>query len=279
MYPIDGKNPITGEAATEYPSVTTIIGLENKPFLIQAAVDVAVDYIEKNLQSICYFEGMTRQEIIEFLIPSRTEYRRKWNEAALFGTKVHAIAERYFSQKLKYPDKIAMYYENDPNVSYTKEHRINGETEFSDHNLIWDDLFRKLYKGLHDWCKKNKAMPISMEEVLYGDGYAGRYDLVCTLNGTVTMIDIKTGKGSYYNSWKPQLAAYRKAYNFKRRHASFRKGDVEAHSFLKWNKATEKWNYKDFSDDYEIDYKIFTTLLEQWWYKQIKKNAKKLKGN
>lgn len=279
LYKIDGKNPLTGEAVTEYPSVTTITGLMNKPFLIQAAVDVAVDYIRDNHLQI----DVSELSDYMFFGDARHEYRRKWDAAALFGTKVHAIAERYFRQKMAYPDQLQMYYEDDPQVMYTSErHRkVDSKTIYTDHTLIWDDLFRKLYKGLHDWCKKNKVIPISMEEVLYGEGYAGRYDLVCTMgeDQIVTMPDIKTGKGSYYPAWKPQLAAYRRAYNETRPYPTGndnpkRLSKVQAHGFLKWNKATEKWNWKDFSKDYDIDYKIFLAYRNAWWYTKMKKDLK-----
>ena len=269
VYKIDGKNPINGEPVTEYPSVTTVCDLMDKPFLRQWAADCVVKYLHKIVFGTpkigAYFNDGVHMTSDMFTQAS-TEYIRQGQEAALFGTKVHAIAERYFSQFLSYP-KMA-HLEDDPKVIYTTEQKQDGSTVYTDHELIWDDLFRKLYKGLHDWYKKNNIVPISMEEVLYGDGYAGRYDLVCTLNGTVTMIDVKTGKGSYYEAWKPQLAAYRRAYEKVSRDTG---NWILAHGFLKWNKATEKWNYKAFTDEYEIDYAMFTNLKNLWWNKQIKK--------
>ncbi len=280
MYPTDGTNPQTGEKVTEYPSVTTITGLLDKPFLIQAAVDVAVDYI--NFESNAYNGIVEEYTALE---QARTEYRRQWNAAALFGTKVHAIAERYFSK---------MCLEHNPGVFYTKEHRIDGKTEYEDCKLVWDDDFRHLYKGLYAWCEKNKIVPISQEQVVYGEGYAGRYDLVCTKDGVVTMIDIKTGKGSYYEDWKPQLAAYRKAYNNQictlidtencddlveilcESHECTKTLPIQAHSFLKYNKTTKRWNYKDFSNMYDIHYKRFLNLRDQWWLGEEEKQIKEI---
>ena len=283
-YKTDGINPINGEAVTEYPSVTTITRQEAKPFLIQAAVDVGMDYL-LSVPWETSKDGVTGEQIWMFkegyIDDARTEYRRKWDAAALFGTKVHAIAEYCFGQRIA---TGSYYLEDDPKVIYTTEDRVDGRVVYADHELIWDDLFRKVYKGLHDWCKASQIAPISTEEVVYGEGYAGRYDLVCKKKTIVTMIDVKTGAGSYHDDWKPQLSAYRQAFNKNiNRQMTELNPDlifprfemVQAHGFLKWNKKTEKWNYKDFSDDYEIDYAIFLTLRDLWWNKQIKKQLKK----
>jgi len=270
-YKIDGTNPLTGEPVTEYPSVTTCCDLMDKPFLRQWAADCAVGYIEAIFLDFvsCGLKGSPRPNLFN---DARTEYKRQGAEAALFGTQVHAICERYFRQKKQWPDQTLMYYEDDPKVIYTTEERVDGKTIYTDHELIWDDLFRKLYKGLHDWCKRNKVVPISIEEVVYGEGYAGRYDLVCILKDKVTMIDIKTVKqGGYRDEWKPQLAAYRKAYNL---NTSLDVPVVQDHIFLKWNKATERWNHKSFPEDYEDDYNIFLALRNLWWYINIKKQRK-----
>ncbi len=70
--------------------------------------------------------------------------------------------------------------------------------------------------GLYvDWYGKYVAKPIATEQVVIGNGYAGRLDHLCLLrDGRVAVTDIKSqdnsGRGhfNYYPEWSLQLGAY-----------------------------------------------------------------------
>lgn len=70
-----------------------------------------------------------------------------------------------------------------------------------------------------DWFSDNVDRILAVEEVVIGDGYAGRVDAVLRLkDGRVTVADPKTqdiskrGKFNHYTSWALQLGAYADAW-------------------------------------------------------------------
>lgn len=71
------------------------------------------------------------------------------------------------------------------------------------------------YRSYVGWYEENVADSLAVEEVLFGDGYAGRVDHICLLkDGRVATVDAKTQnlvskkKFSHYLSWAMQLGAY-----------------------------------------------------------------------
>lgn len=75
------------------------------------------------------------------------------------------------------------------------------------------------YRSYVGWYEANVAESLAVEEVLMGDGYAGRVDHICLLrDGRYAACDAKTQnlvskkKFSHYLSWALQLGAYSVAY-------------------------------------------------------------------
>lgn len=148
---------------------------------------------------------------------ARTAHLQASREAADYGTYIHALSEYYFKTGIE----------------------IDSPHEMTD----------KLMKSFYVWCKKHTVKPIATEQVVYGNGYAGRTDLVCEIDQfwykntnkkdqtagrkrrVIALIDFKTGKASYYADWGLQVAAYRHGYNTEIK--------FNAHESQDWDNAKE----------------------------------------
>ena len=245
------------------PSVTSILTLLSKGALIPWAANCAVDELQSVSdrmiivgRSYAPTEGEYKQ--------ARTAYRQASIEAADYGTYIHTMCELYLQTEFE--------------IKFAHEQT------------------QKLMTSFYAWCKKYNVKPIETEIVVYGDGYAGRVDLICELDcfwykskdkkdqqvgrrrRVVALIDFKTGKGSYYNEWYLQAAGYKEAYNhglcdswnWCRGHIDCADKKVHCekaanyHGVLKFNKETCRVNYKDMSETYERDLKAFMLLVKFW---------------
>ena len=241
--------------AGKVPSVTTILSLLDKPFLKKWAANCAVEYIDDIL-----FQRLETEEPImgnhEMFDKARTSYKQLSMEAADYGTYIHTLCEVYFKgQKIESPHEPT----------------------------------QKLMTSFYAWCKKHNVKPIETETVVYGDGYAGRVDLICEIDSfwktkgwckknkvewykginkqrVITLIDFKTGKGSYYPEWALQTAGYITAWNMS--HLD-NMAQIEQcarhHGVLKFNKETNRVNYKDMTPTHDRDLKAFLLLRDFWW--------------
>ncbi len=238
----------------DVPSVTTIGGLLAKPALIQWAANCAVEHVR----------GHWLTDKVEFIDQARFAYKEKSKTATEFGLHIHKLCEAW----------------------------LNGKKDWLEQ--LWDESTedqKKLFEAFMAWSTKHNVNPIVTEQVVYGDDYAGRIDLVCEIDSfwmtkgwctkrdiewrdwmkkqrKIVLIDFKTGKGAYYDEWGYQTAAYRKAYNYRQT-----TGAVNQHGVLKFNKETLKVNYKDYTNSYEKDFTIFDHLCKIYWL-----TDKKLKG-
>ena len=255
------------------PSVTTVLSLLDKPFLKRWAANKAVEYIIKGalVTSKVIKQGdadgigkETEYTIHDWDInKARTAYKQLSTEAADYGTYIHTLCECYFK----------------------------GQEIESPHEPT-----QKLTKSFYTWCKKHNVKPIETETVVYGDGYAGRVDLICEIDcfwykskdkkdqkagrrrRVVALIDFKTGKGTYYPEWGLQTAGYRIAYNQSQTTKFL--GDelgvdlsgrlssdfcAQHHGVLKFNKDTNRVNYKDMTPTFDRDLKAFLLLKDFWW--------------
>ena len=155
------------------PSGTTVL---EKPDLAQWAANCAVDYINFNSNA---YNGIVEEYTALSL--ARTSHERESMEAADYGTFIHAMCR------------------------YSLENNIELE---SAHEMTNDFM-----NGLWKWKTKHNVKVIAMEHEVVTDTYGGRPDLVCEMDGVITLVDFKTGKGQYYDNWKYQLAGYRNAWN------------------------------------------------------------------
>ncbi len=162
-----GKSPARyyTHNGVKLPSVTSILTLLSKGALIPWASNCAVDYIEDNMSYLGFNEGIDLPDTDK----ARTAYRQASIEAADYGTYIHTLCKYYFD---------------------------TGEVK-SPHEQT-----QKLMTSFYAWCKKHHVVPIETEVVVYGDGYAGRVDLICELDCFCTNLRTKkTSKQDAGRGW------------------------------------------------------------------------------
>ena len=165
------KHPVTGN---EYPSVTTVLGIVGKGEALKhwAANEVA-KYAVKNRDT---WTRLDEAAAIDLL---KREPLRFLDRAASRGTDVHAIAEAYAKTGVmpQWADEISGYV----------------------------DALRRFFD-------EHQPKPVLVEHTVFNSdiGYAGSFDLVCTLpafNDDLVILDYKTSK-AIYPDVAAQLAAY-----------------------------------------------------------------------
>jgi hypothetical protein len=127
-----------------------------------------------------------------------------------------------------------------------EEYLLTGKEPKTDHPAIIAG-----YLAFIGWMDENRVEPIAIEEKVYGNCWAGTLDLRCLLNGKTYVIDFKTSKAIYADDYGPQIAAYRSTFK-----------DVEGCGILRLDKETGLPEWKDFSNRYEKDLKIFNKMVE-----------------
>ena len=224
----------------EYPSVTTITGILDKPALLGWASNCAVDYIQENLDAIKDPDDVHRGEGV--LEQARKAYSQKRDDAASHGTKVHKAIELY----------------------------IHGQnySEFLD-----TEESRTGFKAFLSWEEKNHVEWLETECAVYSQtyGYAGRFDAIAIVNGHRYLIDFKTSKG-VYDEMKYQLCAYRQAYN-----EMLQEGQetIENLAILHLDKLTGEPTFKPIEKDIDRMTTLFNFLTMSYY---LMKN-RRLKNN
>lgn len=158
------------------PGVTSILGILDKPALLPWAAGLASKYVQKNLP-----ENATKEQIEAVCEKAKIEWRSVRDAAGDIGTQVHAVAESMFKG-----EPIAL--PSDPLA-------ING------------------VKALQEWIANNDIQPIEVERIVFSKScfVAGTMDMLAAVNGKLTQVDFKTGKG-VYPEHKFQTAIYGKAW-------------------------------------------------------------------
>lgn len=161
--------PPTGE---QFTSVTTILSVLSKPFLVKWAAKEAAQCAVANLALInemCKCGRYT--DAIDYIKNAST---RLTEESSDIGTKAHAWIEA----------------------------RINGVSGPPGGTPPH-------VKHFESWCLVNKPEFILCESTIYNrtEGYAGTLDFMAQIDGEPWIVDVKTGK-SIYPEVALQLAAY-----------------------------------------------------------------------
>ena len=161
---------------TEYPSVTTVLDIIEKPALKQWAVNMCVKYIEDN-----NFK-MPLSELLNF---AKTEWKHASQEACDIGSRVHHLIEKRIIKHEKIDTKDEL-----PEVK-------NAYSAF----CLWEDA------NIGSWLETEKTIHDP------DNCYAGTLDAVAEmLDGNIWIVDFKTSKG-FYDGYDMQISAYMKAYN------------------------------------------------------------------
>lgn len=211
----------------QYPSVTTILGLLDKPALLGWASNCAVNYIEENLDVIRDTTDVHRGE--EVLETARTAFRTISNDACKSGTMVHNAIENYVN---------GLDYE----YLLETEQSKNGFNAF----LSWE------MNNHVEWLESEVEI---IDTVV---GYAGRFDAIARVNGIVYLIDFKTSK-AIYSEMAIQLCAYRQAYN------RVNDNQIEHIAVLHLDKETAEPTFKPFESEIERKTRFFNSLVNTYY--------------
>lgn len=140
------------------PSVTNVIGILDKPALPRWAARVVAEQAASMKSSL---PNLADEEIVDMLkgAPWRSSGR-----AADRGTSVHGYLE-------------ARLLGIDPPELTGQASTYQAQAEA--------------------WLAVWQPEPIATELTVFGDGYAGTADLLCSINGKVTMVDFKTSSAVY----------------------------------------------------------------------------------
>lgn len=169
--PVKHRYKINGEYAN---GVTTVLSVIAKPQLIWWAAGEAANHFKANLVPGQALDELQIQSLCE---EARKAHNKKRDKAADAGTYVHNWIEDF----------------------------VNGENPAMPINA---DLKRVINDFL-EWWEKSDIEVISSEQVFCSPTrmLAGTADLVCKVDGKLTIMDWKTGSGIYPEMFM-QMAAY-----------------------------------------------------------------------
>jgi hypothetical protein len=158
----------------QVPSVTTVLGVLDKPALIPWAINQTIDLIRPAIQP--YVEH-SESYLEEVYARAKKEAGRKKSEAAARGTIVHNILSGDQTEEGVDPELLV---------------RVGVAQA---------------------WLKDNEVEPICTEASIYSrrHRYSGRLDIIGKVQGVLSLLDWKTGKG-IYPEFRLQMAAYVHAY-------------------------------------------------------------------
>ena len=176
------------KAGADYPRVTWILGVLDKPFLATWKMNEMARCIAHDYNDL---EATGRDVDIDLLLLKAKKQPDITRDAAgARGTYIHNVLERWIKG-----EDIKPMLSSDPDMA-------------------------KLIKNAGAWFVDNQISDEQTEITLYSDkyGYAGTADLVCKMKNHVeggepitALIDFKSGK-SIYKNHRLQMAAYAMAY-------------------------------------------------------------------
>ena len=165
---------------------------------------------------------------------ARFAYKNISTEALDIGSQVHGHIEYYLKSG--------------------KEPRIEEEKTLS------------AFVAFIEFADSVNLEPITLEETVIGEAWAGTLDFYGTMNGKLYVIDFKTSKAHYMAEMGAQIAAYRSC-----------KPEAVGSGILRLDKETGYPDWKDYSKRYESDLNVFNKCVELYYAKhpRIRKEAGK----
>lgn len=163
------------DGSPELKSVTTILsaGLA-APALKTWGEKIVAEYAVQNVGEWSALDAADAVDLI------KKAPHRVMTSAGSRGTDIHSVAELVLAGKTISPE--------------------------------WQELYGAQADAISDFVHAFRVRPINQEIQVanFAIGYAGSYDLLCEIDGTVTMIDWKSSK-NVYGKTSLQLAAYSRA--------------------------------------------------------------------
>jgi hypothetical protein len=174
------------------PSVTNILQILNKPALVpwaakverEMVLKVAADFYQDTLKTPPMSRAGWMLTATSRLGKEKAS-AKELAKASEIGTQVHGLIE--------WSLKGELMYEAGPSPQIS-------------------DAAQWAFMAYQDWRKTVNMKPLFTEQVVYSrtHGYAGTLDLLAEINGELSVIDFKSGKSVYPESYL-QNAAYRYA--------------------------------------------------------------------
>jgi len=205
----------------KFASVTTIISdcTNKSDGLIQWAANQTIAWIRENAAPL--EDGYWIPD--ENLDKARFNFKKTSQTALDVGSNVHNAIERH----------------------------LKGEP----YTLVSPEA-KRAFEAFLAWEKEIDLKPISLEQTVWGDRWAGTLDMVCMLNGKKYVVDFKTSKAFYMTEMGAQVAAYRS-----------RIPEAEGSGILRLDKETGMPEFKDFSARYNRDLDVFEKMVELYLLK------------
>lgn len=164
------------------PGVTTVIGVLDKPALLTWASRAAIDAVEQAIANLGDGEPLTSAALDE--LRKTPPYELLRDKAADSGTYAHAIVAARLKEQ-EDPDPPLVMLEEDVKAAKLCAARAV------------------------DWIRKAGMKIVAVEEAMVSERWrvGGTPDLIAVVNGTLAVVDLKTGKRAY-DEVIIQLAAY-----------------------------------------------------------------------
>lgn len=179
-YQVDGSLKLTA-------SVTTKLGVLNKPHLSKWQIRVALEWMQVGDRWERLNQKETSNEMLLGAMASPYDVR---DEHGFVGTIAHQAAEDYIKEYL------------------ISEVQPESMTKFLPLNC--DVRAIASTRGIEMFFKKNNIVPIASEILVADKKYAaGTLDFICLMNGKLTLIDFKTSNAIDEISYSMQVAAYK----------------------------------------------------------------------
>lgn len=184
------------------PSVTEILGLLNKPALVPWAVKVTADTFAQIIrgEGTIITEGgaevydIAPADLDDFIVAAKKAHRDASRTAMDHGTAVHNAIDAWIqSGGIMSPDEVKEAPVRDGLQAFL----AYGDTV----DLAIVENEKQVFGWVSEGCKADGACPL----------FAGRFDLLARINGTLTMCDFKVSNGVWDEYWL-QLEAYAKAH-------------------------------------------------------------------
>jgi hypothetical protein len=182
------KNPVTGRAEI-VPSITTVLKSENKPALVQWAVDQTAGWAVANANQLLthsedwgykflrWYHKRT-PDIADPNVEIHNYHLGVRDDAADMGTAIHEWIQADIVPWLKFPN-------------------LDNQ----------GDMFWQMVEQWEAFKKGKEIIPHYTERTVWSSlGYAGTFDGVWTIDGRYYLMDIKSSRGLYDSTWM-QIAA------------------------------------------------------------------------
>ena len=238
----------------KYPRCTNIISdcTDSSGALTQWAANMVVEYMKEHLSDdpFCPYKG---SEIFEKLEKARFNFRKVSQKALDIGSEVHDQIEKYL--------KACMVGKS------------LGETlSLVDAMENLSEESKNAFGAFLKWKDENNLKPISLEQTVWGERWAGTCDYLGYYKDKLYVIDWKTSK-AFYPEMRYQVAAYRSVTRYptgEHYHSHGIKGHAkhyypEGCGILRLDKETGMPEFKDTSKTYEKDLRVFNCMVELYF--------------